>query len=465
MNSDWKEYPLLDVFDVTNGLSKSREEFGFGYPFLTFKEIFNSYFVPEDLINLANTTEAEREKCSIKRGDVFITRTSETFDELGITCVALKDYPGATFNGFTKRLRPNNSVEIDPEYSSFYFKSLSFRRQVLSLTTMTTRASLNNEMLERLTILLPPVERQKEIAKILGDCHKKIELNRQTNQTLEQIAQALFKSWFVDFEPTRAKIAAKEAGASPEEIERAAMCAISGKTPDQLAQLSPEIQQNLKNTAALFPDALVDSELGEIPAGWHVSEIGKEVDVVGGGTPSTSNTEFWEGGEHHWTTPKDMSNLTDKILLETDRKITDAGLKKISSGLLPRNTVLMSSRAPVGYLAIAKIPVAINQGYIAMKCEKILSPEYVVQWAESVMDEIKQRSSGTTFAEISKTNFRLIRTLVPNEKLVQAYTKEASSFYEKITSLLLENRELISIRDSLLPKLLSGSLIIGIDNE
>ncbi|WP_329603165.1 restriction endonuclease subunit S [Undibacterium baiyunense] len=453
------------MFDVTNGLSKSREAFGFGYPFLTFKEIFNSYFVPDELVNLANTTEAERKKCSIKRGDVFITRTSETFDELGITCVALKDYPNATFNGFTKRLRPNGKVKINPEYSSFYFKNASFRRQVLSLTNMTTRASLNNEMLERLTIVLPPMEKQKEIAKILVDCHNKIELNRQINQTLEQIAQAMFKSWFVDFEPTRAKIAAKEAGGDQAAIEQAAMCAISGKTSDQLNQSPPETLAQLKATAALFPDALVDSELGEIPEGWEVSEIGKEVDVVGGGTPSTANVEFWDGGQHHWTTPKDLSNLTDKILLETDRKITDAGLAKISSGLLPQNTVLMSSRAPVGYLAIAKIPVAINQGYIAMKCEKILSPEYVVQWAESVMDEIKQRSSGTTFAEISKTNFRLIRVLVPSKDLIQAYTKDTSKFYETITSLLLENLTLVSMRDSLLPRLLSGGTIFGVNDE
>lgn len=355
--------------------------------------------------------------------------------------------------------------KADPLFIYYYFTWSRTANLIHAMNSKSVQAVFNYTSLKKFPLELPKLEIQSKAARILGKLDDKIELNRQTNQTLEQIAQALFKSWFVDFEPTRAKIAAKEAGASSEEIERAAMCAISGKTPDQLAQLPPETQQNLKTTAAQFPDALLDSELGEIPEGWHVSEIGKEVDVVGGGTPSTANTEFWEDGEHHWTTPKDMSNLTDKILLETDRKITDAGLRKISSGLLPRNTVLMSSRAPVGYLAIAKIPVAINQGYIAMKCEKILSPEYVVQWAESVMDEIKQRSSGTTFAEISKTNFRLIRTLVPNEKLVQAYTKEASSVYEKITSLLLENRELISIRDSLLPKLLSGSLAIGIDNE
>lgn len=421
--------------------------------------------------NSRDITEIDQREFSgggskFKNGDTLFARITP----------CLENGKTAKVSGLTKDEVAHGSTEfivmsaINPEFDEnfVYYLARSPEFRAFAQTHMegtSGRQRVSWQSLAQYPMKFPGKEERREIGRILATLDDKIELNRKTNQTLEQIAQALFKSWFVDFEPTRAKIAVKEAGASPEEIEHAAMCAISGKAPDQLVQLPPETQQTLKTTAALFPDALVDSELGEVPEGWHVSEIGKEVDVVGGGTPSTANTEFWEDGEHHWTTPKDMSNLTDKILLETDRKITDAGLKKISSGLLPRNTVLMSSRAPVGYLAIAKIPVAINQGYIAMKCEKILSPEYVVQWAESVMDEIKQRSSGTTFAEISKTNFRLIRTLVPNEKLVQAYTKEASSVYEKITSLLLENRELISIRDSLLPKLLSGSLAIGIDNE
>jgi len=207
------------------------------------------------------------------------------------------------------------------------------------------------------------------------------------------MAQAIFKSWFVDFEPVKAKIDAIEAGEDAEGVTRAAMSAISGKTNEELDQLQAEQPDNyaqLKTTAELFPSTMQDSELGEVPEGWEISTIGDEVDIVGGGTPSTKNPEFWEGGEIHWTTPKDLSNLSDKILLTTDRKITVAGLKNISSGLLPINTVLMSSRAPVGYLALAKIPVAINQGYIAMICDKRLSPEFVIQWCNSVMDIIKR---------------------------------------------------------------------------
>lgn len=210
----------------------------------------------------------------------------------------------------------------------------------------------------------------------------------------------------------------------------------------------------------VFPSAFIPSPLGAIPEGWEESEIGKEVDVVGGGTPSTKEAEFWDNGTIHWTNPKDMSNLNDKVLVDTERKITEAGLKKISSGLLPVDTVLMSSRAPVGYLAIAKVPVAINQGYIAMKCNHSLSPEYVIQWCSHNMDEIKQRASGTTFAEISKKSFNPIPVIVPSEKTLQAYTQGIRSIYSKIETLIHENRSLIETRDSLLPKLLSGELSV-----
>lgn len=304
-------------------------------------------------------------------------------------------------------------------------------------------------------ISYPASGEQENLVEISNSLLDKIELNRQTNQTLEHIAQAIFKSWFADFEPTRAKIAAKQTGQDP---ERAAMATISGKTLEDLDQLSPEQQKQLKTTAALFPDALVDSELGEIPEGWEWSEIGNEVAVVGGGTPSTKKEEFWEGGHINWTSPKDMSNLTDKVLLETDRKITEAGLAKISSGLLPINTVLMSSRAPVGYLAISKIPIAINQGYIAMKCEDRLTPEYIVQWADSVMDDIKQRASGTTFAEISKKNFKIIPVIVPEKEVVSEFSQIATGLYEKITEALNEVKSLTETRDALLPRLLSAEM-------
>ncbi|CAK8722546.1 restriction endonuclease subunit S [Candidatus Electronema halotolerans] len=302
-----------------------------------------------------------------------------------------------------------------------------------------------------LPVLLPSKDEQKAIAHILGSLDDRIDLNRRMNETLEAMAQALFKSWFVDFEPV-----IDNALASGKEVpkELAGRAAVRAELGDKRKPLPAEIR-------ALFPDEFVYSdEMGWIPKGWRISEIGNEVDVVGGGTPSTTNQDFWENGNYHWTTPKDLSGKKDKVLLKTERKITEAGLKKISSGLLPVDTVLLSSRAPIGYLALAKVPVAVNQGYIAMKCNRNLPSVYILQWADSFMDDIKRRAGGTTFAEINKKNFRTITVLVPNEKSLNAYKNIVNGFYDSISESIAISFSLATIRDTLLPKLLSGELRI-----
>jgi len=343
-----------------------------------------------------------------------------------------------------------------------YWLLLNERKNLVSQGTGTVFTNLKTDILKNHKVKIPNLDIQKAIAKQLDDIAEKIELNSKVNQTLEQIAQAIFKSWFVDFVPVKAKIQAKQNGQDP---ERAAMRTISGKTDEELDQLSIEQRQQIVETAALFPDEIENSEIGEIPKGWQWSTIGDEVEVVGGSTPSTKNPDFWEGGEINWTSPKDLSGLQDKVLLKTEKKITEAGIEKISSGLLPINTVLMSSRAPVGYLALAKIPVAVNQGYIAMKCNKRLPPEYVLQWSEAWMDEIKSRASGSTFAEISKKNFKPIKVVVPKDNILNEYSNQTKSIFDMITESVVEIESLSNIRDSLLPKLLSGMITINSPNK
>ena len=145
--SEWEKVKLEELYEVHNGLSKGRQFFGTGFPFLTFSNVFNNWFLPEQLASLVQTTEKEREVCLIKVGDVFITRTSETMDELGMSSVALKDYPNATYNGFTKRLRPITD-RVTPRYIGYYLRTPKFRGQFMAFSTMTTRASLaNNDLL------------------------------------------------------------------------------------------------------------------------------------------------------------------------------------------------------------------------------------------------------------------------------------------------------------------------------
>ena len=207
----------------------------------------------------------------------------------------------------------------------------------------------------------------------------------------------------------------------------------------------------------LFPDRMVDSELGEIPEGWEVSTIGEEVDVVGGSTPSTKDLSLWGGGIN-WVTPKDLSVLSSPVLLKTMRNISKTGLNKISSGLLAPGTVLLSSRAPIGYLAIAEVATAINQGFIAMKCERRLSNMFVWLWVRANLNTILQNANGSTFQEISKQNFRPLKILVPRSDVLSVFNKSVRSLYAQVVKNTRESCILVDLLDALLPKLVSGDI-------
>ena len=193
----WEMVKLGDLYEVHNGLSKGGKFFGSGFPFLSFSTVFNNWFLPETLPDLVQSTEKEQTSYSILRGDVFITRTSETMDELGMSSVALKDYPNATYNGFTKRLRPVDNSLL-PEFIGYYFRSKEFRNKFMAFSTMTTRASLRNEDLLSLEVPVPELCIQHRIADILSAYDDLIENNRKQIKLLEEAAQRLYKEWFVD---------------------------------------------------------------------------------------------------------------------------------------------------------------------------------------------------------------------------------------------------------------------------
>ena len=195
--AEWRKVRLGDCYEVHNGLSKARDCFGCGFPFLSYSVVFNNFFLPDELPNLAQTTEKEQESYSIREGDVFITRTSETSDELGMSSVALKDYPCATYNGFCKRLRPV-SGEIYPRYIGYYLRTPEFRVKFDGLgASMITRASLRNEDLLAMQISLPPLPIQRRIAEVLGAYDDLIENNRRRIALLESMARELYREMFV----------------------------------------------------------------------------------------------------------------------------------------------------------------------------------------------------------------------------------------------------------------------------
>jgi type I restriction enzyme, S subunit len=320
--------------------------------------------------------------------------------------------------------------DINSDFLCQWFKSEIGQNTLNSIMIGSAQKALTIDSLRKLRVQFPSIAYQDASASILKNFDHKIHLNHQINQTLESIAQTIFKSWFVDFDPVKAKMAGRE----PEGMDT--------------------------ETASLFPDKLVESELGMIPEGWSVSTIENEVDVYGGSTPSTKNASYWDEGEFNWATPKDLSGLQDHILTTTTRRVTATGVDKITSGQLPAGVLLMSSRAPVGYLAISAIPISINQGFIAMVCEKQLQNVYVLQWLKSTMDIVKSHAGGTTFAEISKKNFRPLPIIVPKAEVVKLFHSIVEPMYANITSNIKQNESLSEIRDTILPKLISGEIQI-----
>ena len=425
MIKDWPVVKLQEVCEqITVGhVGPMTKEYQHdGVPFLRSRDIVPFGIDESDLKYISEEFHQKLKKSALKPSDVVIVRTGKP----GTAAVVPCSLPRSNCSDLVI-VRTGNS--LDPRYLTYYLNSAA-SHHIASVLVGAVQQHFNVGEAKRLKLPLPTIDEQRRIVRVLGRLDDKIELNRKTARTLEELAQRLFKNWFVDFGPVRAKMA--------------------GRQP---AHMPPE-------TAALFPDEFVDSALGPIPQGWEVKPIEDIVTIKGGGTPPTKQSEYWEGGTHHWATPKDLSGLEQKVLIDTDRKITSAGVEKISSGQLPAGTVLMSSRAPVGYLALADMPVSINQGFIAMICDRGVPNTYILHWAESSMDVIKSNAGGSTFAEISKKQFRPLETIVPPAAILKVYDELAGGWFERISLLAHENVILGKLRDRLLPKLISGEIRI-----
>jgi type I restriction enzyme S subunit len=291
-------------------------------------------------------------------------------------------------------------------------------------------ANISKSLFGKMEIYLPPFAEQKSIGEKLLLLDMMIDTNKMISDVSLELIQTLFRSWFIDFDPVKAKA--------------------EGKLPYGMDE----------ETAALFPDSFEDSELGPIPKDWKWGYLEDCISVIGGGTPSTKNEEFWDG-EYNWTSPKDLSNSDSIIMLDTERTITEAGLAKVSSGLLPEDTVLMSSRAPIGYLSLTKIPVAINQGYIAIPPKNNMSPNFMLSWIHYNMPLIEAYSSGSTFPEISKKEFRKLPILIPPAELIEKFNEKTTILYDSMETSLKQRNSLVSTRDALLPRLMSGKLSVS----
>lgn len=438
MGNEWKEVTLDKVYDFRSGLSKPRSEFGSGYKFLSFKDVFYNYFVPDELTELVNSTGAERENCSVKRGDVFLTRTSETFDELGMSSVALRDYENATFNGFCKRLRPIDNSVIVPEYAGYYFRSLRFRRSVTAMSSMSTRASLNNEILGKLKIVIPSKEEQKKIGFILKAFDDKIALNRRQNDTLEHIAQALFQSWFVDFDPVIDKALA--AGKPiPEPLQaRAERRRAMG---DRRKPLPAEIQ-------GLFPDGFgYDEEFGWVPEGWEVVDFRKVYQIFDSKRIPLSKKQRQErqGTYPYYGATSQMDSVDDYIFDGTYVLVGEDG------------SVIDDSGFPITQYVWGKFWV--NNHAHVLKGNSPISEETILLFLKKT--NVQAFVTGAVQPKINQKNLGSIKFLRATDLVHNTFSSMIKVFFDKIKLQSEELTLLSQLRDTLLPKLISGELRVS----
>lgn len=261
---------------------------------------------------------------------------------------------------------------------------------------------------------LPTLSEQKAIAATLSALDDMIELNNQINKTLEEMAQAIFKSWFVDYEP--------------------------------------------------FKDGeFEESELGLIPKGWRVGKLSDVGEIIGGGTPSKSKPEYYSEIGIPWITPKDLSINKNKYISRGEIDISELGLRESNARLMPKGTVLFSSRAPIGYIAIAKNAVTTNQGFKSVVPFENISSEYIYLLLKNSINEIESRATGSTFKEISGGEMKKVPIILPPKEIIRKFNEIATTLGKTQASLEDENNILMSIRDTLLPKLMSGEIRVPVE--
>ncbi|WP_333661527.1 restriction endonuclease subunit S [Acinetobacter sp.] len=336
---------------------------------------------------------------------------------------------------------------LDESYFVYYLLSS------LGLENMNTDAAvpgLNRDNAHRLEIKIPnSIEKRINLVEPLIKLDQKIHLNNQINQTLESIAQAIFKSWFVDFEPVRAKIAAKQAGQDP---ELAAMCVISGKSEAELKQMAKEDFAELQATAALFPDELVESELGEVPKGWELQQI-KDI-------------------AKYCTNKISLKDLTLENYISTENMLPEKkGIEKASS--LPKansvpafrkgNILVSNIRPYFKKIWLSSFDGGHSNDVLNFEVLEKETEEYLYNliYRDSFFDQMMASSKGSKMPRGDKKAIMDFQTVTSSVTLRKLYSKKVRKFYSQQNSIEIENQILTSLGDTLLPKLLSGEVEVS----
>lgn len=399
---EWKEVRLGDVCTrvCSGGTPKSTNlsYYGGEIPWLNTKEIdFNRIYSTEKTI-----TDSGLNNSSAK----WIVPNTITVAMYGATAgkSCIVKVPMTT-NQACCNLAINDKVA---DYEFVYYSLKNDYTTLASLANGGAQQNLNAQIIKDYVLKMPSLADQHRIASILSSLDWKIELNNKINADLEEMAQAIFKNWFVDFEPFK-----------------------DGK--------------------------FVNSELGMIPEGWKVGRLDEIADVVGGSTPSKAKPEYYTQKGIAWLTPKDLSNHPAVYSSRGEIDITEEGYNSTSTKLMPKGTVLFTSRAPIGYISIAQNDICTNQGFKSVVPKKA-GTCFLYCFLKYVTPEIENKSTGSTFKEASGALMKSLQVIMPEQKVFEDFEEIVCPLFARIESLEKENSRLSLLRDTLIPRLMSGEL-------
>ena len=400
------------------------------------------------------TFERIKDACKPQKGDILYTNIGS---QLGNAALVNTD-ENFVIAWNVLRLQPSNKINAD--FLVYLLNNPSNKKMIQSLNSSSTMPFVSGGEIGKVEFSFPDLNKQAEIAKILKSLDDKIHLNNQINQTLESIAQAIFKSWFIDFDPVRAKIAAKLEGKNP---ELAAMCAISGKSEVELEQMSEDDFAELQATAALFPDELVESELGEVPKGWVVEKLSQNIDVLNG--YAFKSKAYIKEGIFVLRTKNFNNGLVEGLA-------DDVYLPKIFLEEYPNYicepydyhmVMVGASIGDTGLIFPSMLPALRNQNMWCFRAKNSsdFGKSYTKLLLDSLIYETLGFASGSAREFFRKGDFQDKRVCVPSKKLLRRFEKIGFSCMQKQSIIFAENYYLKKIRDTLLPKLLSGEIDVS----
>ena len=438
MGSDWKEVSLGEIGRVVTGKTpktKVIENFGHEIPFIT----------PRDMDDQRIISETERYLSKV--GSVSVKNSIIPANSISVSCIGSDMGKSAITKYLSVTNQQINSIVVSDEfYYKFVYYNLSSRKaEIRGLAGGSAQPILNKSDFSQIKMFVPPLTEQKAIAYILGSLDDKIELNRRMNETLEAMAQALFKSWFVDFDPVIDNALAAGNDIPDEFIERAEQ------------RKGIEKKGNL-GIQSLFPNEFeLNEEMGWIPKGWEVSKLGEYIEVKRGGSPRPIHDYLVPKGLP-WVKISDATASNSRFLVETKQFIKPEGLNKTT--LLKKGSLILSNSATPGLPKFLDLDACIHDGWLHFPKKKIFTDNYLYQLFLVVRQELLMQGNGSVFTNLKTDILKNHMVVVPNIDVLNYFDNWINSFHNKIHAVQIDVDNLSRIRDTLLPKLMSGELRI-----